>query len=138
FSPEVATYNFALEPQNPTISTNNSQHSIAPGSLLSWYGLTGAGFGGMDTATGAGGGIGATSSNLPLFSVGYEFNRALDQLHGVPIAMWSSKALIGRAWEQRPGGIEAQLADDGRLTGTIRNTLSVPLTHCVLIYDKWA
>jgi len=138
FSPEIATYDVAFQPRTPASAARTAESSIAPGSLLSWFGLTGTGFGGMDSTAGAGGGIGAASSNLPLFSVGYDYNRTLDELHGVPIAVWSSKAFVGRTWESATGGIEAQLGDDGRLTGNIRNTLPVPLTHCVLIYDKWA
>jgi len=138
FSPTIATYDVAFESRTAPSPTGAAASSLSPGALLSWFGLTGTGFGGMDATAGAGGGIGGASSNLPLFSVGYDYNRTLDGLHGVPIAVWSSKSLVGRTWDSAPGGIQAELADDGRLTGTIRNTLSVPLTHCVLIYDKWA
>jgi hypothetical protein len=138
FSPEIATYDVAFKSNFPARSTQHASTPADSGELLSWFGLTGSGFGGMDAAAGAGGGIGAASSNLPLFSVGYQYNQSLDELHGVPIAVWSSKAFVGRAWGQSAGGIEAHLVDSGRLTGTVRNTLAVPLAHCVLIYDKWA
>ncbi len=138
FSPEIATYDVALQPRQLPGSTSGGKNRLAAGALLSWFGLTGSGFGGMDAASGAGGGIGVASSNLPLFSATYDYNRTLDELRRVPIAVWSSKSFVGRAWGESTGGIDAQLADDGRLTGTIRNALSVPLTHSVLIYDKWA
>ncbi len=138
FSPAIATYDVAFEPRTAPSPAGAAESSISSGSLLSWFGLTGTGFGGMDATAGAGGGIGGASSNLPLFSVGYDYNRTLDRLHGVPIAVWSSKPFVGRTWDSAPGGIQAELSDDGRLTGTVRNKLSVPLTHCVLIYDKWA
>lgn len=138
FSPEIATYDLAFEPRTASTPPSSASASSPQGNLLAWFGLTGTGFGGMDAAAGAGGGIGAASANLPLFSVGYDFNRGLDGLSGVPIAVWSSKSFVGRAWGEATGTIEAQLTDDGRLTGTVRNALPVTLTNCVLLYDKWA
>jgi hypothetical protein len=56
----------------------------------------------------------------------------------VPIAIWSSKAVIGRWHEHAAAGIEAQLTDQGKLAGTLTSHLDSPLEDCVLFYDRWA
>jgi len=137
FSPRIDTYNLSLKPAGAPEKPVQAA-SASSGRLLSWFGLTGTGFGGMDAGGGANGGMGAASTNLPLFSLAYDYAPHLDALEHVPIAVWSSKAFVGRWWGQGVGKIEASLADDGRLTGTIANRLEVPLTNSVLIYDKWA
>lgn len=143
FSPRIETYDLAapttrqLEPVRLGAEASTLP-AAAPGRLFSWFGLTGIGFGGMDAGESATGGMGAAATSLPLFNVAYDYTPRLDGLEQTPIAIWSSKAFVGRWWGAGSGGIEARLADDGRLTGTLKNSLAVPLTHSVLIYDKWA
>ncbi len=138
FSPEIATYDLSLVPAPAHRTAEDSAHDATSGVLFSWFGLSGTGFGGMDSSGGATGGMGAASRNLPLFSLPYDYSARLDRIRRVPIAVWSSKAFIGRWWGQATGGVEANLADDGRLVGTIKNHLDVPLSGAVLIYDRWA
>jgi hypothetical protein len=143
FSPQIDTYDLTAPPTRKLepIALGSGSTALPPaeaGRLFSWFGLTGTGFGGMDVGEGATGGMGAAVSSLPLFNVAYDYTPALDGLRQAPIAIWSSKAFVGRWWGTGESGIEAKLADDGRLTGTLKNTLSVPLTSSVLIYDKWA
>ena len=56
----------------------------------------------------------------------------------VPIAIWSTKAFVGRWWRHASQPIEAELSDDGQLAGTLTSRLDAPLDDCVLIYDRWA
>jgi hypothetical protein len=129
YSPTTSTYNLSLEP-------SDSSDTSAGGILFSWFGLTGAGFGGMDVPGGIGGD--AATRTMSQFGEPYDYSSRLDRLRGVPIAVWSSKAFVGRWWRSAPGPVEAQLADDGRLGGTLVSRLDEPLTDAVLLYDKWA
>lgn len=150
FSPRIDTYNLSLEPgklsaaiDTPNVSgaptaTTAATDSPPAGLLFSWFGLTGSGFGGLDARGTATGGLGTASTTLPLFTEPYDFSARLDRIEHLPIAVWSSRALVGRWWTQGQGGIAANLADDGRLVGSITNRLAVPLTDAVLLYDKWA
>jgi len=130
FSPRIEAYDFKLDV--PRAGGNGS------GTLFSWFGLTGGAFGGMDTGSRGVGGMDTASRSLPLFTVAYEYGAPGNTMRGVPIAVWSSKSLIGRWWREESPGLEAKLADEGRLVGTLTSRLDVPLTHAVLIYGKWA
>ncbi len=134
FSPEIETYDLSLAPSAGQTSAGDARGGV----LFSWFGLTGTGFGGVDAVGSATGGMGAASGSLPLFSVAYDYSAQLDRIERVPIAQWASKAFVGRWWQLGSGGVEAKLADDGRLVGTVTNHLDVPLTHAVLVYDRWA
>jgi hypothetical protein len=148
FSPRVDTYNLTLRPGGVAASNNSSApNSPASGMLFSWFGLAGNAFGGLDAGRAATGGFGTASTALPLFTEPYDFSARLDGIEHFPIAVWSSRALVGRWWQTAAGAgegstkqhsVEANLADDGRLVGTIANRLEVPLTDAVLLYDKWA
>ena len=123
FSPRTESYDLTLEP-----STGGSTSADAPHRLFSWWGLPGRGFGGMN----------ATAGNLPLFSDAYQISPRLDALSQVPIAVWSTKAFVGRWWAQQASPIEARLSHPGKLTGTLESHLDVPLSDCVLMYERWA
>ncbi len=75
---------------------------------------------------------------MPLFAVAYDYAAPGDAIRGVPIAVWSSKAFVGRWWRPGAAGVEAQLADEGRLVGTVTSKLDVPLADAVMMYGKWA
>jgi hypothetical protein len=125
FSPKIDTYNLSLEPLAVGQPTSAAQ-STPPHVLFSWLGLPGSGFGGMD----------ARSGSLPLFTEAYAFSATLDRMHRVPIAIWSSRAFVGRWWHSGVGQVEAQLSDRGKLVGTL--TSHADLDDAVLIYDRWA
>ncbi|MEX0978690.1 MAG: hypothetical protein WDZ48_07555, partial [Pirellulales bacterium] len=131
FSPENETYDLSLAP-------NEASDDAGAGMLFSWFGLPGGGFGGMDVKGRQIGDLGATSRGLPPFGEAYDFTGRLDALKRVPIAVWSSKAFVGRWWRQGDGKIESKLADNGRLVGTLTSHLETPLVEVVLMYDKWA
>jgi len=86
--------------------------------------------------------VDTASQGLRLFTEAYDFSGRLDAIERAPIAIWSSKAFVGRWWREEDRrasrGIEAKLADDGRLVGTLTSHLEMPLTSAVLMYDKWA
>jgi hypothetical protein len=122
-SPRSETYDLSIDPQGAV-----ARPSVPPRTVFSWLGLPGDGFGGMNPST----------ASLPLFTVPYEFSGRLDRLVGVPVAVWSTKAFVGRWWAGAAAPIEADLADGGRLTGTLASRLDAPLEDSVLIYDTWA
>jgi len=122
YSPDSAMYDLSLTPPPTTAG------SQPPATALSWSGLPGSGFGGMRPAAGS----------LPLFTTAYDFSRQLDRMIGVPIAVWSTKAFVGRWWADAPGPIEADLSDHGKLVGTVTSHLDAPLDDCLLIYENWA
>ncbi|MEX2113991.1 MAG: hypothetical protein WD845_12445, partial [Pirellulales bacterium] len=122
FSPASEGYDLSLDPAGAAAGLG------APRSLFSWMGLPGEGFGGMNPA----------SASMPMFTVPYDFSPRLDALHGVPIAVWSTRPFVGRWWADASPPIDAQLTDEGRLAGTIESRLAAPLENAVLIYDTWA
>jgi hypothetical protein len=123
FSPRTELYDLAPRPTTVGFTSTDT-----PQRLFSWWGLPGRGFGGMN----------ATAGNLPLFSEAYDISPRLDALSNVPIAVWSTKAFVGRWWAQRASPVEARLSHPGKLTGTLESHLDVPLSDCVLLYDRWA
>ena len=123
FSPASTAYDLSLDTKNAVAKT-----SVPPRAILSWMGLPGTGFGGMNSSV----------AGVPLFTMPYDFSGKLDRLERVPIAIWSTKDFVGRWWETAAAPITAELADDGRLTGTLTSGLDVPLADCVLIYENWA
>jgi hypothetical protein len=136
YSPDNATFDLQVEPgfagmqeggREKAEGGTKSQALDTP-VLLSWLGLPGGGLGGMNSK----------AAGAPLFDEPYEIEVGQGSVRGAPIAIWSSKAFVAR-WQAAAGGFEADLTSDGRLRGTIRNKLDIPLTDCVLLYgrDAW-
>lgn len=100
-----------------------------PQVLTSWFGLSGTGMGAMDSGTGS----------LLNWLQPYDCSPGLERLGGLPVAVRSTKALLVQ-WEAAgAGGVEAELTDEDRfLSGTVSNSLPLPLSHCVLFYGHWA
>jgi hypothetical protein len=124
FSPTSETYDLAIQPNTKSGATDAR-------SIVSWLGTTGSGLGGMNPQ----------AASLSLFTEPYDFSPRLDRMQNVPIAVWSSKAFIGRWWSESAAPIEARLSDTAvrsKLTGTLDCRLDVPLVDCVLFYDRWA
>jgi hypothetical protein len=132
FSPEVTAFDFSFtHPRDSEQSEPNDGQPSSPAArkmLTSWQGLSGSGFGGMDS----------TTTRVRLFDRPYDFSPKLDALHSVPIAKWSTKSLVGRWWAHQTAGIQAQLRETTRLQGTITNNDRTPLENCVLFYERWA
>lgn len=131
FSPKTDTYDLSLRPPAA------GGQPAAPEIIFSWMGLPGNGFGGMDHGTKFGG-VDPAAGRMPLFTEIYDFASKLDRMDRVPIAVWSSKAFVGRWWQRGESQIEAQLSDQGKLVGTLTSHLNAPLEDSVLLYDRWA
>jgi hypothetical protein len=98
-------------------------------SLISWLGLPGTGLGGMNSP----------AAGAPLYDEPYEIGAGQGGVVGAPIGIWSSKAFVSR-WQASGAGIEADLTvvSSARLQGTIKNSLSIPLEECVIMFGNRA
>ena len=123
FSPQSATYDIAFQPQSLDAATESPP-------LLSWLGLPGSGFGGMDSPT-----AGAT-----LYSQPYSMSLTSGKVNDVPIPIWSTKSFTARWHGTAPPLVENKLASTAsrKLSGSVPNPLNLPLTDAVLFYDHWA
>ncbi len=131
FSPQTDTFDLTLRPEVAAAAA-------PPGVLLSWLGLPGSGFGGMDPAGASSSLAGGAWGGTTLFTEPYDFAPQLNALERLPIAVWSSKALVGRWWAEAPSAIEGNLTDQGKLTGTLTNRLDATIEEGVLLFDRWA
>ena len=123
YSPQIETYDLALEPQPPAIAAAGK-----PEVLLSWMGQPG----------GVGGPTGAAGTSL--FTNPYRFTPPLDAIEQLPISIWSTKSLVGRWSAEAASPLTAELVDKGErlLSGTIDVSEKLELTDAVLLYDRWA
>jgi hypothetical protein len=134
YSPRSDTFNLALQPEWPP------QNDMAvSGTALTWQGLPGRGFGGMDSGV-------MSVSQAEAYTIQGERTstdgRRL-RMSRLPIATWSTRSLSGQWWSRGPGDETAHLAalPDGQLRGTFRNPLPVVLHDCLLIHaghEGWA
>ena len=107
FSPENALFDLRLKStfgtQAKTKPSNDragegEENSSRTYPLLAWFGLPGAGLGGLNSKT----------VNPPLFDQPYTIDPARGTIDGVPLSVWSSRSFIAR-WQATGGGIEAEL-----------------------------
>ena len=125
FSPRMEPYDLSYRPQLPDGEPPEESEQI-----VSWLGLPGGALGGMSSRA-SGGGLGGRP---------YEFTADLDQMLGVPIQVWSSKAFTAR-WTADTDldlDYELQRVSGGELVGSVTNTFDVSLDNCLLAYDRWA
>ncbi len=118
FSPRTELFDLSVRPR-----------ATDARSLMAWLGLPGSGLGGMDPR----------AAGPLLWTEGFRYGDDLDALLGVPIQIWSSKSLTAR-WEVPVATCPAaDLTATGRLpSGTITNTLGIPLRKFLLPYDQSA
>jgi hypothetical protein len=124
FSPRLDTYNITAQPRLPGDTAASGAQT-----LVSWWGLPGPAMGGMSYRAAA-----------PIFwQRHYSFTPDLDRLIGLPVQVWSTKALTVR-WSASAAAVpRAELVDQGPLlSGHVTNSLSMPLEQCVLVYRNWA
>jgi len=125
FSPRMEPYDLSYRPQLPDGEPPEESKQI-----VSWLGLPGGALGGMSSRA-SGGGLGGRP---------YEFSSDLDQMLGVPIQVWSSKAFTARWTADTDLDLDYELrrVGSGELVGSVTNTFDVPLENCLLAYDRWA
>jgi hypothetical protein len=131
YSPRSQTFNLTLEPDWPW-----ERDEANRGAALTWNGLPGRGFGGMDS------GVASVSLADPYTLTASRSAGADGQfgLRGFPITVWSSRSLFGQWWCRSAVDASSDLSAgaDGQLRGSLENPLPWPLEDCVLAYDGWA
>jgi hypothetical protein len=135
FSPRAEAYNLAAMPisfgpaarRQP--GSDATSPAAAPRLLLSWFGLSGTGLGGMAART----------FNPPLWTEPYRFAAALDRIFEMPVPTWSTRSLTAR-WNARTvSPVRAELMSEDRLlSGVVRSELAFPLMQCRLAYGPWS
>jgi hypothetical protein len=131
FSPKTAQDQVATHP------TAQYNYLSAPQTITSWQGLPGDGFGGLERDVG-----------LKSFGQPYEAQLQLTapagaqgSLQRLPIAVWSSRSLLGQWWARanfNVTGTTLQATADSILSGRVVNPLPCDLIDCYLIFDRWA
>ncbi len=124
YSP-VAT-RFDLNVKGPELPADSIQEKEIQ---LSWWGLPGAGIGGMQS-----GGM-----DLGIVHDGYRYGTERQSLLGVPVLTSATKSLITRWTAKATPMIEAELTDqDGLAAGSITNRTGFVLQNVRLLYGTWA
>jgi hypothetical protein len=123
YSPRAKQFDLTLQ-VDPFISSAASEVDA----LLSSWGLTGAGIGGME----------ARVANVELAPFGYRYSPDLASLHDLPVGTSSTKSLTAR-WVARPSlPLEANLTErDGLPAGSIVNRTGRALRNVRLFYRNW-
>lgn len=120
FSPRTDRYRLAFEVAGP-------DGARAP-TLAAWFGLPGAGLGGMDPKT----------SPPAAWKQGYEFSPDLDEVRGLPIAAWATRSLTARWAAQAEPPLETHLREEEQsLLGTVVNRSAGTLENVLLCHRGW-
>jgi hypothetical protein len=131
YSPRSETFDLTLQPQWPEGSKPQQC-----GVLLTWDGLSGHGFGGMDSR--------AASVALadPYTLAGSQPSNEgwRTVLEEFPITVRSSRSLRGLWWCRKVADASDELSAnaEGTLNGTIANPLPWAMDDCLLAYEGWA
>jgi len=119
------------------LSRNNRLIQSIDHDLISWHGLPGRGYGGMQT-----------KSSTGFYQIGYHHQRSdLDNQQGghsrllkTPIFVSSTKSLFGRYQANFESPIRSNLRLRGRtarLEGTVTNPFDVPLKNCRIFFENY-
>jgi hypothetical protein len=127
-SPRTETFRMTAEPRQP-----GGEPARDARATLAWLGMPGDGMGGMYRPW-------ARTAGLSPWSTPYAMLPAAGAVDELPIQVWSTKSLTARWWASSPRRLlDADLTDDeGVPTGTIVSRLKIPLSQCLLAYDRWA
>ena len=126
FSPTTRSFELSVQPGvRPGKPAPDARASV----LMAWLGLPGKGLGGMDPQT----------ASPVTWRDPYDFSPALNAMRGLPIQVWSSRSLTARWCDTIVAGdAGSKLADDEQgLSGTVVNESPLPLSKCILAYDRW-
>jgi hypothetical protein len=131
FAPRTQKVTLATIPKSPF------SYVTGPYQATSWHGLPGDGFGGLERPD-------EPSFFAQPYFVDSQFlndGPAGSRLVAFPLAVWSSRAVIGQWW----GTVEwsgPQMAlsanQNAELSGTIVNVTPFDLTDAYLVHDRWA
>jgi hypothetical protein len=122
FSPKLATFDLSFRPNGPSGKPVESQ------STLSWFGLPGSSLGGMSARAGA---------IIPQWSQPYRFAANLDAVSDMPIQVGSTKSITARWISSTDAFPNADLTDENELlSGSVTNTLGIPLEQCILAFGR--
>jgi hypothetical protein len=130
YSPRIDTFDLAIAPR-PPFELGRPRKPAGDGTetILGWLGLPGRALGGMNART----------RGPALWTDAYAFAPKLDAMSEVPIQAWSTKSFTARWLATAPSTISANLTlVDDVPTGTVKNTLGVPLSDCLLAFGTWA
>jgi hypothetical protein len=137
FSPKNRDYSIKVLPVAPNqeMPADPSTEVVNPPGtevLLSWFGVPEDGLRGMNSR---GQGLGFGNRGYAYGPLG-----KAEELLGVRIEIWSTKAFLTRWFGPSPAGtvIDSDLQPTGtdRLSGTITNKLTVPLKNTIVVYGK--
>lgn len=125
YSPTADRYEVGLAPRD-MVGNSITQAKFS----TSWWGLPGSGLGGLESVAG-----GLTSQ-----STEYLQSDSREQLVGMPVNIWSTKAVTAHWHAQLPQVIDSTLASQrsGLVEGIITNTSAGDLTSAILIDGDWA
>lgn len=120
FSPRMSTYDLALRPLPPFAGSPQDARA-----LLSGFALQPAALAANSERTAV----------IPLAAESYAYSPALDRLTGLPIHIWSTKAVNAQWFATAAPPVEADLtrSPHGQLQGTLRLTGDLRLEDCWLI-----
>ena len=130
FAPKTGPLDLSLKPVFPACEADRAEM------LLSWQGLPGDGFGGMNSR-----------ANTALFSTPYgiEPTGASGKplrlsVSGMPVSTWSTRSLTAQ-WHAPARPLDAgrlEVTPQGFLEGELRNPLDTPIEACFLFHRNWA
>lgn len=125
FSPRVQSLTLGVEAELPGGGDASQAERI-----VAWMGIPGAGLGGMSSQFG--------SSSL--WSRGYIFSPQLNEMLGVPIQVWSTKAFTARWRTNEQGTMDATLGweEGDLLKGSLTSHVEGPLEDAVLFVKNRA
>jgi hypothetical protein len=137
FSPRPDVYQLSLRARWPGETPGTSarakrdetSETTQPQVLAGWLGMPGRGLGGM-----------APQATVPaVWPREYQVSPDLAQLHGLPVPQWSTKGFTARWTGRAKVDLEASLVERNQvLEGSLRNTLPIELSRCLLVYSRWA
>jgi hypothetical protein len=124
YSPHGDRFDLSLAPRLPSGRSAEDAER-----LLSWFGLMGAGLGGMNAA----------GTGLDIAHTGYQLAPQLDTLEAVPIVTGSTKSFAARwtATVATPLSANLKADEDGLVVGTLKNDSGATLVDACLLYGQW-
>jgi hypothetical protein len=111
------------------VASDSANSTSEPAVLFSWWGLPGAGIGGMQSG----------GSDLGIVRTGYRYDPETKSLSDVPVLASATKSLLARWTAQASFKVDAELTDtDGLVVGSIANQTGLQLRNARLFYGSWA